>query len=406
MAPMFMQSHPLKIAMIGPFAFAPKATVSARAFPIAQALVEQGHQVSLFLPPYDNLAHAGRTEAREGVEIHNLALRRIRGWTPLFAAWRLASQARRFNPDVVHVFKPVGYAALAGMILRCTTRLPLVVDTDDWEGTGGWNSVNPYPWLWRRTFDLQERWLPRHAAAVTVASRTLQSQIWGMGIPPERVFYAPNCPRASLLSARERVSASDVAAVRQQLGIGPAPMLIFVGNISLGDDLDLALVALQTVRKHVPEVKLVIAGTGDGLPRLRALAADLALEDSVLFTGWIEHQQVPAYLAAAEIALYPYRDTLINRAKCSIKILEYMAMGKAIVTTRVGQNLEYLEHGRSGILAKPGNAEAFAQALLQLLADPALAQRMGQNAAQRIRDHFTWTHHIPTIEQAYHLALT
>jgi len=391
--------------MIGPFAFAPKATVSARAFPIAQALVQRGHRVSILLPPYDNLSHAGQTETRDGVQIHNLAIRRIRPWTPFSAAWRLASQVRRLAPDVVHVFKPVGYAALAGMILRHSTRLPLVVDTDDWEGTGGWNSVNPYPWHWRRFFDLQERWLPRHAGAVTVASRTLQSQIWGLGVPPERVFYAPNCPQASLLSARDRVSEGDCARVRRELGIGSAPMLIFVGNISLGDDLDLALIALQEVRKHVPEVKLVIVGTGDGLARLRDLASDLLLGDTVLFSGWIEHQHVPTYLAAADIAIYPYRDTLINRAKCSIKILEYMAMGKAILTTRVGQNLEYLEHGRSGILAEPGDANAFAQALIQLLTDPALARRLGQNAAQRIQDHFTWSRHIPTIEQAYHLTL-
>jgi glycosyltransferase involved in cell wall biosynthesis len=395
----------VKIAIIGPFAFAPKATVSARAFPIAQALVLRGHHVSLFLPPYDNLAHAGRSETRDGVQIHNLALRRIRPWTPLSAAWRLASQVRRFGPDLVHVFKPVGYAALAGMILVRTTRLPLVVDSDDWEGTGGWNSINPYPWHWRRFFDLQERWLPRHASAVTVASRTLQSQVWGLGVPPERVFYAPNCPRAGLLSARDRVSETDRARIRQQLSIGSAPMLIFVGHISLGDDLDLALVALQEVQKHVPDVKLVVVGTGDGLARLRSLADELSLQDRVHFAGWVEHQRVPAYLAAADVAVYPYRDTLVNRAKCSIKILEYMAMGKAIVTTRVGQNLEYLEHGRSGILAEPGDANAFARALIDLLADPARAARLGQNAAQRIRDHFTWTDRISTIEQAYYLAL-
>jgi glycosyltransferase involved in cell wall biosynthesis len=182
-------------------------------------------------------------------------------------------------------------------------------------------------------------------------------------------------------------------------------MLVFVGNISLGDDLDLALVALQTVRKHVPGFQLVIVGTGDGLPRLRRLADDLSLHDRVHFTGWIEHRHVPAYLAAADIAIYPYRDTLINRSKCSIKILEYMAMGKAIVTTRVGQNLEYLEHERSGILAEPGDAGAFARALIRLLADPALVRRLGENAAQRVRDRFTWSHHIPTIEQAYRLAL-
>jgi len=155
----------------------------------------------------------------------------------------------------------------------------------------------------------------------------------------------------------------------------------------------------------VPGIRLVIVGTGSGLARLRDLASDLLPDDTVHFTGWIEHQRVPTYLAAADVAIYPYRDTLINRAKCSIKILEYMAMGKAIVTTRVGQNLEYLQDGRSGILAEPGDANAFAQALIRLLTDPALARRLGQNAAQRIQDHFTWPRHIPTIEQAYRLAL-
>jgi glycosyltransferase involved in cell wall biosynthesis len=305
---------------------------------------------------------------------------------------------------VVHVFKPVGYAALAGIFIRHTTRLPLVVDTDDWEGTGGWNSVNPYPWHWKRFFDLQERWLPRRAAAVTVASRTLQSQIWGLGVPPERVFYAPNCPRASLLSAPDRVTAADRARVREQLSIGSAPMLVFVGNISLGDDLDLALRALPKVLERLPGCKLVIVGAGDGLPRLRALADELALHDAVRFTGWIDYRHVPAHLAAADIAIYPYRDTLINRAKCSIKVLEYMTMGKAIVTTRVGQNLEYLEHGQSGILAAPGDSDAFASALLHLLENPDLARRLGQNASRRIREQFTWSHHVRTIEQAYHLA--
>ena len=94
-------------------------------------------------------------------------------------------------------------------------------------------------------------------------------------------------------------------------------MLIAVGNISLRDDLDLALRALPEVRQHAPEVKLVIVGTGDGLPRLRALAKELAVEKMVRFAGFVDHQYAPAYLATADIALYPYRDTLINRSKCS-----------------------------------------------------------------------------------------
>jgi glycosyltransferase involved in cell wall biosynthesis len=121
----------------------------------------------------------------------------------------------------------------------------------------------------------------------------------------------------------------------------------------------------------------------------------------VCFCGWIDHRDVPVYLAAADAAIYPYRDTLINRAKCSIKILEYMAMGKAIVTHRVGQNLEYLEHQRSGILVEPGSVDGFAEGLLSVLTDPALAKRLGAQAAQRIEEKYNWSKRIRDVEKAY-----
>ena len=81
-------------------------------------------------------------------------------------------------------------AALLARALR--PRLPLVVDSDDWEGWGGWNDLLPYPASAKRLFAWQERDLPRRADAVTVASRTLQTQVWGSGVPPEEVFYLPN----------------------------------------------------------------------------------------------------------------------------------------------------------------------------------------------------------------------
>lgn len=392
--------------MIAPFAFTPKATVSARTFPMAQALVKRGHRVTILVPPYDHLADAGQKLERCGVQIHNLTLKKVMALTPLSSAWRLAAAARRRHPDVVHVFKPVGYAALAGMILHQTSSLPLLVDSDDWEGRGGWNSVNPYPWHWKRFFDFQERWLPPRSAVVTVASRTLQTQMWGMGIPPERVIYVPNCPGPDLVARREQLDGSVREQVRRTLGFGSEPVAIYVGHMTLGDDLDLALHAFCRVRERIPEARLLMVGAGEGAERLRSLIAELDLERNVTLTGWIDHQQVPAYLAAADAAIYPYRDSLINRAKCSIKILEYMAMGKAIVTHRVGQNVEYLQHEQSGILVEPGNVSEFAAGLLAVLTDRALAERLGKAAAERVERQFSWTQRIVDVEQAYALAIS
>jgi glycosyltransferase involved in cell wall biosynthesis len=394
----------MRIVMIAPFAFQPKATVNARTFPMAQALVDRGHQVRILVPPYDHLTESGQELERHGVRITSLKMERVHALTPLFAAQRMAHLAQQEHPDVVHVFKPVGYAALSGMMLSLFTGVPLITDSDDWEGTGGWNSINPYPWHWRQVFDFQERWLPRHSQAVTVASRTLESQMWGLGISPEKVFYVPNCPSREFAEGGAGVRKADRARVRETLGIGDAPMAIYVGHITRGDDLDLAIEAFSILQDELTSARLVLVGTGDGLDRLRAMVAQRGLCDSVVFAGWVDHLDVPAYLAAADAAIYPYRDSLVHRAKCSIKILEYMAMGKAIVTHRVGQNTEYLENAKSGILAEPGSVTEFAAGLYAVLADRRLAQRLGAEAKRRIDQHFSWQRRIIAVEQAYEAA--
>ncbi|MFC2037129.1 glycosyltransferase family 4 protein [Chloroflexota bacterium] len=394
----------MRIVMIGPFAFKPKGTVSVRAFFIGRALVKRGHQVTIVMPPYDNLADSGKAWGQEGVHLENMVLRRNDAWHQLVVPPRMARRAVQIDPDVVHVFKPIGYGGLAGFYLRWFSRLPLVLDTDDWEGTGGWNEVNPYPVLWKRLFDWQERWLARHADAVTVVSRTLQTQVWGFGVDPARVIYLPNGPDAHL---RQQADVNDQhkATVRATLGVGSAPFALYVGHIPYGSDMDLAVDALASIHEQLPEARLVIAGVGDGLPELRAHAEAVGVADRVLFPGWVEHDQVPLYLAAADAVVNPYRDTLINRAKCAGKVVAAMAMGKAVVASRLGENLAYIQDGRSGLLTEPGDVEGLAQALLAVLADRDWAAELGRNARRRIWERFDWDSRVGEVERAYRIAV-
>ncbi len=389
--------------MIGPFAFKPKATVSARAFFIARALAERGHQVTILMPPYDNPADSGRAWEQDGVRLENMTLHRNDAWHQLIVPLRMARRAVQLDPDLVHVFKPVGYGGLSAIYLRWFSGRPLVLDTDDWEGTGGWNDVNAYPASWRRLFDWQERWLARHADAVTVVSRTLQTQVWGFGVDPARVIYLPNGPDARLRRKAE-VSHAQQAEVRARFGVGDRPFALYLGNIPHGTDLDLALDALARIGDQFPEARLVIAGVGGGLPGLQAHAQALGVADRVVFPGWIEHEQVAATLAAADAVINPYRDTLINRAKCAGKVVAAMAMGKAVVTTRLGENLAYIEDGRSGLLTEPGDADELAQALLAVLSDPDWAAELGENARQRIWEKFDWDARVGEVERAYEIA--
>jgi glycosyltransferase involved in cell wall biosynthesis len=394
----------LNVVMIGPFAFKPKGTVSARALLIARALVKRGHRVTILMPPYDNLTDSGADWEEDGVRLENMVLSQNDLWHQAVVPVRMARRAVHLEPDLVHVFKPVGYSGLAGLYLRGLSRRALVLDTDDWEGTGGWNDVNPYPAHWKRLFNWQERWLARHADAVTVVSRTLQTQVWGFGVDPARVIYLPNGPDACLRQ-RAPVSGQEIAQLRQRLGVGDAPLALYLGHIPHGTDLDLALEALAQIGDRLPEARLVIAGVGDGLAGLQRQVHHLGLGDRVIFPGWIEHDRAHAHVAAADVVLNPYRDTLINRSKCAGKVILAMAMGKAVVTSRLGENLEYIEDGRSGVLVEPGDASDLARGLLGVLSDRAWAAELGRNAQQRIWQKFDWDARVGEVERAYKVAL-
>ncbi len=394
----------MKIVMIGPFAFRPKGTVSARAFPMAQALVRRGHQVTILMPPYDHTEDSGVCWEQGGVRLENLVVRRNDLWDQLSVPPRLARCAARLKPDVVHVFKPIGYSGLAGQILRAISRLPVVVDTDDWEGRGGWADINPYPAGWKYFFAWQEQRLLRRAGAVSVASRTLQTQAWGLGVAPARVVYLPNGPDPSL---RERsvLTEAQRAEIRRGLSVGDGPLAIYLGHIPHGNDLDLAIDALALLRSHLHDARLVIAGSGDGLPELRRQALAAGVADSVVFPGWVDHGLAPGYVAAADVAVNPYRDTLINRAKCAGKVVMAMALGKTVVTSRLGENLEYIQDGRTGLLTEPGNIGELSEALGLALSDRGLAEELGQRARERIWQRYDWDAQAPEVERAYEIAL-
>jgi glycosyltransferase involved in cell wall biosynthesis len=397
-------NHPLNVVMLGPFAFKPKGTVSVRAFFIARALAKRGHAVTILMPPYDNLVDSGRIWEEDGVRLENMTIQRNDTWHQLVVPTRMARRAIALDADVVHLFKPIGYSGLAGLYLRWFSRRPLVLDTDDWEGTGGWNDVNPYPAWWKRLFDWQERWMARHADAVTVVSRTLHDQVTGFGVDPARIVYLPNGPDARLRQ-RAGVSGEQVAEVRERLGVGDSPLALYLGHIPLGTDMDLALDALNVLRERLPEARLAIAGVGDGLPGLQAQARRLGLGDRVIFPGWIEPEQAHVYVASADAVVNPYRDSLINRSKCAGKVILGMAMGRAVVTSRLGQNLEYIEDGRSGVLTEPGDAADLARGLLSVLADREWAAELGRNARQRVWELFDWDARVGEVERAYRIAL-
>jgi glycosyltransferase involved in cell wall biosynthesis len=420
----------MNVVMLGPFGLHPKGTMRARALPAARALAARGHRVTLVMPPWHTPDEAGRKwtdRAREpgaGLEYVSLAGIRLPLVGHAIVARRMAARALALEPDVVHAFKPKAYSGLAAGLLRARQRLgaafALVMDTDDWEGPGGWNDLEPYGPLQRWVFARQERWGLTHADAVTVASRALEALVWSLGVSPARVTYLPNAIGGEVLdgasaTARGDASTGVPAAPAPPPDPGPRPqpdspgrdagrpptLLLYTRFFEY--DLERPIEVLARVRRESPTARLVVVGKGLFGEEATFLehARRAGLADAVDYRGWEEADRLPGVLAEADVALYPFDDTLVNRAKSSVKLLELLAAGVPVVAEAVGQNREVIEDGASGLLVPPGDASAFARAVIALLGDADRRREIASAARERVRRRFSWGRQVEALEGVY-----
>ena len=380
----------MRIAMIGPFGLAPKGTMRVRALPLARALAVRGHVVTVVMPPWHTPDEPPRAWDEAGVRWNTWRSRRASrppspgGERPAVAL--RAGLAARCDP-LFQTQGLCGAGRLAGPVAATVGALSraLVVDEDDWEGPGGWNALEPYPWALRQAFAWQERWGLRHADAVTVASRTLQSLVWGLGVPPERVHYLPNgcSPRR----------AGDGAVVRARHGLGRAPVVLLYTRL-FEFDAARPVEVFQRIVEQAPDARLLVVGAAlypEQDARFDRAVVDAGLTERVVRAGWLPAEALPDYFAAADVALYPFDDTLVNRCKCAVKLVDLLAAGVPVVADAVGQNAEYIRAGETGLLTPSGDVQAMSAAALRLLSDAALRQRLGAAAARELATRYDWS---------------
>ena len=394
----------MHVAIVGTFGLHRKGTVRARALPLARALVARGHTVRLLIPPWDSPQDSGRVWMQDGVQIIHVNLPpRLPGIFHVGLTLHLVRQAMASPVDVVHCFKPKGYAGLTHLVLwwlrsagLVKRQLRLVVDEDDWEQA--WNELEAYSPVQKRFFAWQEVWGLRHADAVTVASRELMYLTVQAGVPNGRIFYVPNgvWPDAFARCAARRATPHGEKK-------GDIPVLLLYSRF-LEFRLERIVRIFQHVVAHQPMVHLLVVGKGlhGEEEALAELLCRAGLDDKVTFAGWVAYEQLADYFAAADVALFPFDDTLVNRAKCSVKLVELLAAGVPVVADAVGQNREYILNGESGLLVQPEDDTAFAEAVLRLLQDESLRARMGEAAAQYVREHFGWPRLAMEVERAYY----
>lgn len=393
---------PSRVALVAPFGLQPKATVSARALPLALALRELGVDGRLIVPPWDDPERAGVVTAIDGVPVCHTSLA---GGPPATAA-RLARTVSAFRPDVVHVIKPIGYSATTAEFLRWQRRLSgrgpaVVVDGDDWEGRGGWADLNPHPGWRRRLLAWQERRCYRTAGAVIAASEDLRTLVWGMGVSPERVVAVPNGLSAPLAAPEPYV----LHRIRQEHRLTDSTVLLYTRFAEYPPEWPAAMLA--SLRRLRPDAVLLVVGKGFRGEEHRFIeaAASQGVAEAVRYAGWVAPEDLPGYLGAAQVAVVPFTDSLVARTKSSVKLVELMSLGLPVIASAVGENVRYLDFGRAGVLVSPPlDAERWANQVNQALSSPRRLADLGRIAAERVRTHYLWGGLVKDVLGAYEIA--
>jgi phosphatidylinositol alpha-1,6-mannosyltransferase len=153
--------------------------------------------------------------------------------------------------------------------------------------------------------------------------------------------------------------------------------------------------ALPAVLKQVPDAAYLLVGDGPDRRRLEQLARKHGVADAVVFAGEVPNQELPDYYNLCDAFVMLSRDRCLKTGGSlgegfGIVFLEAAACGKPAVGGRSGGIPEAVSDGVSGLLADPLDVPAVAQTITQLLQDPDLAHRLGEQGRKRVMEQFTW----------------
>lgn len=293
-------------------------------------------------------------------------------WNNVMAEQVLQEVVPRFRPDVLfEVYSPFG-AAGGIMAKRLGVRHVLNVHASlAWEGAA-----------YRRqalqdAAELLEYAAFESASLIVTVSHELRHQLLTAGVRASKIEVIPNGVDVDLF-------APEGPTYRN--GLDSKVVVGFVGSLKAWHGVDVLAEAFKILASD-PRLHLLVVGDGPMAGLLRDL--EYELPGQVTVVGAVHPAEVPSFIRAMDVAVAPYPPQ--ERFYFSpLKVLEYMATGRAVVASRIGQLAELIRDANTGLLVPPGDAAALAGAVRRLATDESLRRRLGAQAAVEARHAHTW----------------
>ena len=305
-----------------------------------------------------------RKHNTDAVRVHalrdkGLDVRIVPGWSHAATIWRLRGLCKAWSPDILVAH---GYSEhLWGRLAALWAGVPHLVHVEH-------NSRERYSFLRLRL----ARWLAHHTDAMVGVSEGVKTRLLELGFPPAKCLAIPN-----------GVNMLQLASVTVPAWPERLPQLIMASRFARQKDPMTLIHAMRILQERHVATRLSFAGLGKArlLKQCQKATVRLRLSAQVDFLGQVSG--LPNLLGQHQIFVLS-----THYEGMPLALIEAMAMGCACIGSDVVGVREVIEHGRTGLLVPEGDAQALADAIAQLLADPVRAELMGQAARARAREQF------------------
>jgi glycosyltransferase involved in cell wall biosynthesis len=236
------------------------------------------------------------------------------------------------------------------------------------------------------------------ADIVSVISNGVKGQLNEAGLHPRTMLYNPNG-----VDPNEFHPSISGRAVRQTCGFSTAQTVVgFIGTFAKWHGVETLIeAAIRSVQKR-STLRFLLIGDGGLRSLLEQRVSAAGFGKAIVFTGLVPHTSAPRHLAACDILVSPHLgfDDSTTFFGSPTKLFEYMAMGKAIVASKLEQIGEVIRDGANGLLVKPGDSRDLADKILRLANNPRLRRRLGKQARIDAERNYTWDHNVRRVLDA------
>jgi len=233
----------------------------------------------------------------------------------------------------------------------------------------------------------------RKADLITCDAEHMKEAMIKLGAKPEKIkiiYFGVDTEKFS-------PGPKDEELIRK-LGIENCPIVISLRNLEPIYDVETLIRAIPLVLKEIPSVKFIIAGKGSEEEKLKNLAKELKISESIRFVGWINHEILPDYLRIGDV----YVSTSVSDST-SVSLLEAMATGLILVVTDVGENRKILKNGENenGFLIPVKNSRILGEKIIFLLKNKEFREKIKEINIKVIQDQFNYYKEMGKMENLY-----